>query len=181
MEKRRIIHIRKSFLDEDCLWHYILKSLNWHSSSNETTDLTGFKKKIYCFFCVCKVTWSHFVVYIFIILLFVIFTHLLYYLLICIVQLLEIFICQNSHTCVRPKPHSRHLNTSALCQGSISQKVVSLRLIVSVISKLLIGWNSHLRLILDLQLFVKSTTGIQAWTTSALCQVFKWSHYLSWA
>ena len=42
--------------------------------------------------------------------------------------------------------------------GSISQKVVSLRLIVSVISKLLIGWNSHLRLILDLQLFVKSTT-----------------------
>ena len=48
--------------------------------------------------------------------------------------------------------------------GSISQKVVSLRLIVSVIvsviSKLLIGWNSYLRLILDLQLFVKSTTGI---------------------
>jgi hypothetical protein len=47
-------------------------------------------------------------------------------------------------------------------QGSISQKVVSLRLIVSVIvsviSKLLIGWNSHLRLILDLQLFVKSIT-----------------------
>ena len=46
--------------------------------------------------------------------------------------------------------------------GSISQKVVSLRLIVSVvvnvISKLLIGWNSHLRLILDLQLFVKSTS-----------------------
>ena len=41
--------------------------------------------------------------------------------------------------------------------GSISQKVASLRLIVSVISKLLIGWNSHLRLILDLQL-VKSTT-----------------------
>jgi hypothetical protein len=36
--------------------------------------------------------------------------------------------------------------------GSISQKVVNLRLIVSVvvsvISKLLIGWNSHLRLIL---------------------------------
>jgi hypothetical protein len=48
-------------------------------------------------------------------------------------------------------------------QWSILQKVVSLRLIVSVfvsvISKLLIGWNSHLRLILDLQLFVKSTTG----------------------
>ena len=46
--------------------------------------------------------------------------------------------------------------------GSISQKVVSLRLIVSVIvsviSKLLIGCNSHLRLILDLQHFVKSTT-----------------------
>ena len=42
--------------------------------------------------------------------------------------------------------------------GSISQKVVNLRLIVSVISKLLIGGNSHLRLILDLQLFVKSTT-----------------------
>ena len=47
-------------------------------------------------------------------------------------------------------------------QGSISQKVVSLRLIVSVISKLLIGWNSHLRLILDLRLFVKSTTGYYA-------------------
>jgi hypothetical protein len=37
------------------------------------------------FFFLCKVTWSHFVVYIFIILLFVIFTHLLYYLLVCIV------------------------------------------------------------------------------------------------
>ena len=45
--------------------------------------------------------------------------------------------------------------------GSISQEVVSLRLILSMISKLLIGWNSHLRLILDLQLFVKSTTGFQ--------------------
>ena len=44
--------------------------------------------------------------------------------------------------------------------GSISQKVVNLRLIVSVISKLLIGGNSHLRLILDLQLFVKSTTAV---------------------
>jgi hypothetical protein len=54
--------------------------------------------------------------------------------------------------------------------GSISQKVVSLRLIVSaivsVISKLLIGWNSHLRLILDLQLFVKSTIDIWYWNCS---------------
>ena len=48
--------------------------------------------------------------------------------------------------------------------GSISQKVTSLRLIVnvivSVISKLLIGWISHLRMILDLRHFVKSTPGM---------------------
>ena len=61
--------------------------------------------------------------------------------------------------------------------GSISQKVVSLRLIVSVIvsviSKLLIGWNSHLRLILDLQLFVKST-----WSPNNLWKKVEFSHYL---
>jgi hypothetical protein len=34
LEKRRIVHIRKSFLDEDGVWHYILNSLNLHSSSN---------------------------------------------------------------------------------------------------------------------------------------------------
>jgi hypothetical protein len=45
---------------------------------------------IFGVFFVCKVTWSHFVVYIFILLLFVIFTHLLYYLLVFITYLVQI-------------------------------------------------------------------------------------------
>ena len=62
------------------------------------------------------------------------------------------------------------LRTDINTRGRFPQKVVSLRLIVnvivSVISKLLIGWNSHLRLILDLQLFVKSTTGVSIMSRS---------------
>ena len=55
---------------------------------------------------------------------------------------------------------------------SISQKVVSLRLIVSVIvsviSKLLIGWNSHLRLILRLTTFCE----IDQWCLTPLSTIF---------
>jgi hypothetical protein len=40
---------------------------------------------------------------------------------------------------------------------SISQKVVSLRSVVSVNFNQSKAWKSHLRLILDLRLFVKST------------------------
>ena len=43
--------------------------------------------------------------------------------------------------------------------GSISQKVVSLRSVVSVNFNQSKAWKSHLRLILDLRFFVKSTPG----------------------
>ena len=72
-----------------------------------------------------------------------------------------LIIWQKLQTC--PSNYNCPSNYFRYDLGSISQKVVNLRLIVSVIVsvifKLLIGWNSHLRLILDLRLFVKSTPG----------------------
>ena len=72
--------------------------------------------------------------------------------------------------------HLKSVRSSNIFQWSISQKFVSLRLIVSVIvsviSKPLIGWNSHLWLILDLRLFLKSTTVYPHYRTKMKVKVF---------
>jgi hypothetical protein len=60
---------------------------------------------------------------------------------------------------------------------SISQKVVSLRSVVSVNFNQSKDWKSHLRLILDLRLFVKSTPGVTN-KSSHFVSAFFWNHMM---
>jgi hypothetical protein len=102
--------------------------------------LPVFLNYLFLGFFVCKVTWSHFGLYIFIILLFVIFTRLYY--------IIYWYVLYNFWKYLFVKIAARVLGPDHI--------VTSLE---------------HLG----------TVPGVQAWTTSALCQVFKWGHYLSWA